>query len=273
MILDGKELRDKLLEEYKNFIENEHLDLTLAIIYIGNNSASEVYINNKIRYCSKVGIKTKLIRFDGNVLENDVIDEINTLNNDNTVNGIIVQSPIPDSLNFDNIVQSINPKKDVDGFTKENWYNLSHNIPGLRPCTAKGIMRLLKEYNIDVTSKNVCIIGRGNLVGKPLLFEMLNHNATIDICHSKTDDLKSHTLKADIVVCGCGQAHILTKDMVRDGAIVIDAGITIEDGIIIGDADFNNLEDKCRYITPNPGGVGPMTIAMIIENVIETSKR
>ncbi len=273
MILDGKELRDKLLEGYKEYIENNHLDLTLAIIYIGNNSASEVYINNKIKYCSKVGIKTKLIRFDGDVLESDIIKEIDNLNKDNSITGIIVQSPIPDSFNFDNIVQSIEPNKDVDGFTKENWYNLSHNIYGLRPCTAKGIMRLLEEYNIDVTSKNVCIIGRGNLVGKPMLFEMLNHNATVDICHSKTTDLKEHTLNADIIVCGCGQPHLLTEDMVKKGAVVIDAGITVEDGQIIGDADFDHLIDKCSYITPNPGGVGPMTIAMIIDNLIEASKR
>ena len=272
MILDGKELRNKLLEKYKELIENEHLDLTLAIIYIGNDSASEVYINNKIKYCSKVGIKTKLIRFDGDVLESDVVKEIKNLNNDNSITGIIVQSPIPDSLNFDNIVQSIDSNKDVDGFTKENFYKLTHNINGLRPCTAKGIMRLLEEYDIDVTSKNVCILGRGNLVGKPLLFEMLNHNATIDICHSKTVDLSSHTKRADIIVCGCGQAHILKEDMIRDGAIVIDAGITVEDGQIIGDADYNNIKDKCSYITPNPGGVGPMTIAMIIENVIEASR-
>ena len=273
MILDGKELRDKLLEQYKELIENEHLDLTLAIIYIGNNSASEVYINNKMKYCSKVGIKTKLIRLDGDVLESDVIKEINELNNDDSITGIIVQSPVPDSLNFDNIVQSINPNKDVDGFTKENFYALAHNLNGLRPCTAKGIMRLLEEYNIDVTSKNVCILGRGNLVGKPLLLEMLNHNATVDICHSKTTNLESHTKKADIIVCGCGQVHILTENMIRDGAIVVDAGITVVDGKIIGDADYNNIKDKCSYITPNPGGVGPMTIAMIIENVIEASKK
>ena len=273
MILDGKKVREKLLSEYRNEIESNKLDITLAIIYIGHNDASELYIKNKIKYCKEVGIQTRLITFNDDISDNEVISMIKELNNNDKITGIIVQSPIPNHLDFDKIVQNIDPNKDVDGFTKENWYKLSHDIDSLRPCTSKGIMKLLNEYNIDVTSKNVCIIGRGNLVGKPMLFEMLNHNASVDICHSKTNNLKEHTLNADIIVCACGKPHLLTSDMVKDGTIVIDVGITVIDGKIIGDVDYDNLVNKCSYITPNPGGIGPMTIAMIIDNLIKASKR
>ncbi|MBQ6841257.1 MAG: bifunctional 5,10-methylenetetrahydrofolate dehydrogenase/5,10-methenyltetrahydrofolate cyclohydrolase [Bacilli bacterium] len=269
MILDGKKVRNEILENIKNVVANENLDLTLAIIFVGNYAPSEVYVKNKVKYCDKVGIKTKVIRMDENVMEADIIKEIEKLNKDDKITGMIVQSPLPGVLDLENCIKYIDPKKDIDGFTKESFYYLAHNLPGLRPCTSKGIMRLLDYYGIDVEGKDVCIIGRGNLVGKPLYFEMLNKNATVTICHTKTNDLKDKTKKADIIVCGAGVPNLLTSKMVKKGAIVIDAGITVVDGKILGDADYKSLCKKCKYITPNPGGVGPMTIAMIIENVIE----
>lgn len=273
MILDGKKVRDELLDTYKKQIEEENLDLLLAIILVGNDPASQLYINNKEKYASKIGIKTKLIHLEENASEEEVINIIEELNNDESVTGIILQSPVPNHINIENCISQINPSKDIDGFTKESFYSLAHNIDGLRPCTPKGIIRLLEYYNIPLEGKDVCIIGRGNIVGKPLLFEFLNKNATVTMCHSKTKDIKQKTLKADIVVACCGKKHILTSDMVKGGAIVIDTGITMEDGKIIGDADFDQLIDICSYITPNPGGVGPMTVAMIMENVILAGRR
>ncbi|MBE6147954.1 MAG: bifunctional 5,10-methylenetetrahydrofolate dehydrogenase/5,10-methenyltetrahydrofolate cyclohydrolase [Firmicutes bacterium] len=269
MLLDGKKVRNEILNNLKNIVENERLDLTLAIIFVGSYAPSEVYVRNKVKYCEKVGIKTKVIRMAETVSEEDIIKEINKLNNDDKITGMIVQSPLPNGLDLENCIKYINPKKDIDGFTKESFYALSHNLPGLRPCTSKGIMRLLKEYNIDLQGKDVVIIGRGNLVGKPLYMEMLNANATVTICHTKTKNLKEKTKNADIIICGAGSPKILTSNMVKRGAIVVDAGITVIDGKIVGDADYLGLSKKCKYITPNPGGVGPMTIAMIIENIIE----
>ena len=268
MILDGKKVRDEKIEIVRKQIEKKGLKLTLAIIHIGFYAPSEVYVRNKIKYCEKAGINTKLIRLDTSTTE-EVCKIIDDLNKDNDITGILLQCPVPDNIDLDKCIKHIDPKKDVDGFTKENTLNLINNKKGLRPCTAKGIMSLLKYYDIKLSGKNVCILGRGNLVGKPLIFEMLNANATVTVCHSKTENLKEKTLSSDIIICGVGIPHLLTSDMVRDGAIVIDAGVSVEDGKVIGDADFENLEDKCLYITPNPGGVGPMTIASVIENVIE----
>lgn len=269
MILDGKKVRNEILSIIKNIVQNENLDLTLAIIFVGNYAPSEVYVRNKVKYCEKVGINTKVIKMDDNIAEEDIIKEIEKLNKDDKVTGIIVQSPLPNNLDLESCIRHIDPNKDIDGFTKESFYALVHNLPGLRPCTSKGVMRLLKTYDIDLKGKDVCIIGRGNLVGMPLYFEMLNEDATVTICHTKTKDLKEKTKKADIIICGAGKPNILTSRMVKKGAIVVDAGITVIDGKIVGDADYLGLSKKCKYITPNPGGVGPMTIAMIIENVIE----
>jgi len=268
MILDGKKIRDEILENLKNVVQNEKLNLTLAIILVGNYPPSEVYVKNKIKFCKKVGINPLLVRIPEDASEDSIIEEIEKLNKNEEVTGIIVQSPLPNSLDLENCIKHIDPKKDIDGFTKESFYALVHNLPGLRPCTAKGIIRLLEYYNIDLKGKDVCIIGRGNLVGKPLFFELLNRDATVTICHTKTLNLNKKCKKADIIICGAGVPRILQAKMVKKGAIVIDAGISVIEGKVVGDADFKNLLKKCKYITPNPGGVGPMTIAMIIEHVI-----
>lgn len=272
MILDGKKVRESILKKLKKQIEDEKLDLTLAIIYVGDNKASEVYVNNKIKYAKSVNIKTKLVKMDSDAKEEEVIKEIEKLNKDKKITGIILQSPVPKQINIENCIRHIEPKKDIDGFTKENFYALGHNLDGLYPCTARGIIRLLEYYKIKLKGKNVTIVGRGNLVGKPLIFELLNKNATVTVCHSQTKDLKKHTKDADIIICGAGSPKLLTKKCVKRGAIVVDAGITIIDGKIVGDADYKHLYNKCSYITPNPGGVGPMTIAMILENVYKAGK-
>ena len=271
MILDGKKVRDEILDNMKNIIDKDNLDITLAIILIGDNPASKVYVKNKILACDKVGIKVKLIEKDY-INENELIELITSLNNDNNITGILLQSPVPGNIDFEKVVDNIDSKKDVDGFTKKSFYNLAHKHKGIRPCTSKGIIRLLDYYNIDLEGKNVCIVGRGDIVGKPLIFELLNKNATVTVCHSKTDDLKKHTLSSDIVIMACGKAHLLTEDMVKDEAVVVDCGISFIDGHQVGDADFDSMVSKCSYITPNPGGVGPMTIAMIIENLVEMKK-
>lgn len=269
MLLDGKHVRDESLKRFKEIIEDNKLDLKLAIIYVGEHKPSEVYINNKIKYCNMVGIKTELYHLDINSSEKDIINLIKKLNKDESITGMILQCPIPPQLDFNKCISYIDENKDIDGLTDANFIKLSKNEECLHPCTSKGIMNLLSYYDIDVSSKKVCIIGRGKLVGKPLYYEMLNNDATVFMCHSKTSNLKEITLNSDIIVCAAGSRDVLTEDMVPNNSIVIDAGITVIDGKIYGDVDFEKVQNKCKYITPNPGGVGPMTIAALIENVIK----
>lgn len=269
MILDGKKVRDTLLSFYKEKIELEKLDITFAIIRVGNDKPSKVYIKNKIKYCSLVGINVQTFELEENTSEEKVISLINKLNNDSNVTGIILQSPVPKHIDFTKCVSNILPCKDIDGFTKENVFNLMHNKKGLFPCTSKGIIKLLKYYNINLSGKNVCIIGRGDIVGKPLIFELLNNNATVSICHSHTKNIKKYTKSADIIISAVGKPNLITSDMVKKSSIIVDVGISVINGKIIGDVDFESVRKVCKYITPNPGGVGPMTIAMIIENLID----
>lgn len=269
MILDGKKVRNELLSFYEEKIKNESMKISLAIIYVGNDEPSKVYIKNKIKYCEKVGIKVILYEMDAKTKEKEVIELIEKLNDSKDITGIILQSPVPRQISFSKCSGLIKPCKDIDGFSKENLYKLVHNDSGLFPCTSKGIIMLLKYYDITLAGKNVCIVGRGDIVGKPLIFEMLNNNATVIVCHSHTKNISEFTEKADIVISAVGKPHLIKSNMVKDDAIVIDVGISIVDGKIIGDVDFDNLKDKCTYITTNPGGIGPMTIAMIIDNLIK----
>ena len=273
LILDGLILKNKILDLAKEKIEREGLKLTLAIIQVGDNSASNIYIKNKIRACEKVGINVIYKRLDSDILEEDIIKIINYFNNDDKVTGIILQSPLPEGLDFDKCSSYIFASKDVDGFTKENIYNLYLNKKGILPCTVKGILRLLEEYNVSVEGASVAIVGRGNIVGKPLALAMENRNATVTLCHSKTKNLKEVTSHADIVIAACGVPHLITADMIEDKAIVIDVGISNVSNKIVGDVDFETVKKKAAFITPNPGGVGPMTVAMIIDNLIEMGGR
>ena len=265
-LLDGKVVRDKIFEELKERING--LDLTLAIIQIGNNEASNIYIRQKEKTCNNLGINFKLYKLEENVLEEEVINLIKELNNSN-VTGILLQLPIPKHLNVKKIVDCIDEKKDVDGLTSKNVAKLVLKEKGLIPCTPKGVMSLLKYYNINVEGKKVTIIGRSNLVGKPLANLMLNCNATVTVCHSKTKNLKELTLNADIIIVAVGHPNLITSDMVKVGAIIVDVGINRVDGKIVGDVAFDNVSKIVNYISPVPGGVGPMTIASLIENIYE----
>lgn len=271
-LLSGTKVRSEILEDIKKEIEEKKLELKLAIIYVGYYAPSEKYIANKLKYCAKVGIKTEVYKMPNEKDESNIINLIEKLNADKTVTGIILQSPLPKGLDIEKCIKHIDPKKDIDGFTKENFYKLSHNLEGLRPCTVKGIIELLKYYNIPLDGQNICVIGRGNLVGKPLALELLNHNATVCVVHTHTQNIKDITQKADIIISAAGKPHLVTSDMVKDGAVVVDVGITVQDGKIVGDVDFDNVKEKCSYITPNPGGVGPMTVAIIIKNVLDAYK-
>lgn len=269
MILDGKKLRDELLVQYKEKIKEEKLNITLAIILVGNNEASKLYIKNKEKYCTEVGIKVDKYLLDEDTSEEVLINLIKDLNEAKEVTGIILQSPVPNGIDFDKCSGMILPSKDVDGFTKDNVYNLYLNKKSILPCTVKGIIKLLEYYNIEINGKNVAIIGRGNIVGKPLAMALENRNATVSLLHSKTKDLKMFTKDADIVVVACGIPKLLKKEMIKEGSVVIDVGISRVDGKIVGDIDFDNIKDIALFVTPNPGGIGPMTIAMIIDNLIE----
>lgn len=268
MLLDGKKLRDELLIKYKEEIKNNNLKIKLAIIEVGENDASKIYIKNKIKYCSEVGIETEAYNLDNDTNESELIDLINKLNNDKNVTGIILQSPILAHLDFDKCSSLIDSNKDVDGFTLTNVYNLYLNKKSILPCTVKGIIKLLEHYNIPIEGANVVIVGRGNIVGKPLALALENRNATVTLCHSKTKNLINYTKQADILVAAAGSPNLIKKDMVKKNSVLIDVGVNRIDGKIVGDID-KDVYDIVSYVTPNPGGVGPMTVAMIIDNLIE----
>ena len=270
MILDGKKLRDELLVSYKEKISKNNLSITLAIILVGDDEASKLYIKNKEKYCSMVGIKVIKYLLPKETSEEELMTLIKKLNEKEEVTGIILQSPVPSNIDFDKCSGLIKASKDVDGFTKENVYNLYLNKKSILPCTVKGIIKLLDSYNIELSGKDVVIIGRGNIVEKLL---NLDTDDSIDtILDSKTKDMIKYTKSADIVVVACGVPKLLKRDMIKQGAVVIDVGISRTDTGIIGDIDFESIKDVASYVTPNPGGVGPMTVAMIIDNLIEMSE-
>ena len=268
MILDGKLVRDKLLDGYKEKIRNENLAIKLAIILVGDNEASKIYIRNKEKACNYVGIVVEKYLLAADTSEVELMSLIEKLNNDVSVTGIILQSPVPSHIDFDKCSGLISSKKDVDGFTKENIYNLYLGHDTILPCTVKGIIRLLEYYNVPISGANVVIVGRGNIVGHPLSLALLNMDATVTVAHSKTKNLANLTKNADILISATGYPHLIKKDMVKNRAVVIDVGVSRVDGDIVGDVDFDNVKDVAYAITPNPGGVGPMTVAMIIDNLL-----
>jgi len=273
MILNGKELSNKIKMEIKSDVQSLMIKPCLAVIQVGNDDASNVYIENKKKACNEVGIYFKHIKFEEFALEKEIINKIIELNNDEYVDGIILQLPLPTKFNEKRLVNFITRNKDVDGLTDSNKALLIRNNPNLIPCTPLGIMTLLKEYNISVSGKNVVIVGRSNLVGIPLFHLMLNNDATVTLCHSKTTDLINYTKNADILVSATGVANLITKDMVKKDAIVIDVGINRIDGKLVGDVDFNNVSKLASYITPVPGGVGPMTVCMLLKNTVLANKK
>lgn len=273
MILDGKLVSAKIREKIKEELVTFNTKPKLVDIQIGNNSSSDIYIKTKEKACLEIGIDFECVRFDESANESDIINKIKELNDDKSINGVLIQSPIPNKFSLNKLVNIIDPSKDVDGLTDINVGRLVNDNEGLIPCTPFGIMQLLNYYNIDVASKNVVIVGRSNLVGKPLYNLLLNKNATVTICHSLTNNLSDFTSKADILVVAAGHKHLITSDMVKDGVVVIDVGINRIDGIIYGDVDFNGIASKASFITPVPGGVGPMTVTMLLYNVVKSYKK
>lgn len=277
VIIDGKELAKKIRANLK--IECEELNKKqikskLAVIMVGDDPASKVYVRNKSRACEDVGIEYQEYLLDDKITQKDLIDLIKKLNEDKTVNGILLQSPIPSNLDINEAFRTISSEKDVDGFNPVNVGKLVLGQDTFVSCTPYGIMKMFEEYNIDLEGKNVVILGRSNIVGKPLIHCCLNKNATVTTCHSKTQNIKEIASKADVLISAIGKAHFVTEDMVKENAVVIDVGINrLENGKITGDVDFENVKEKASYITPVPGGVGPMTIAMLMNNVIKATKR
>ena len=268
MILDGKKVRDELLDNYKEKIKNENLAIKLAIILVGDNEASKIYIRNKEKACDYVGIVVEKYLLAADTSESELISLIEKLNDAPSVTGIILQSPVPSHIDFDKCSGLINSRKDVDGFTAYNIYNLYLGHDTILPCTVKGIIKLIEYYNIPIAGANVVIVGRGNIVGHPLSLVLLNMDATVTVAHSKTKNLANLTKNADILISATGHPHLIKKDMVKDGAVVIDVGVSRVDGHILGDVDFEFVKEIAYAITPNPGGVGPMTVAMIIDNLL-----
>lgn len=272
ILLDGKEYRNELTEEYKKEIIDNKLNIGLAIIQVGDVPESNIYVRNKINFCKKVGVETYLYKLD-NPSEEELIYLIKELNNNDSITGIILQSPTY-GIDFDKCVEEIDTRKDVDGLTSSNTYKIYRNEKdAILPCTVKGIIKLLEHYNIDLEGKNVTILGRGELVGKPLALALTNLNCTVTLCHSKSKKVKEHVRGADIVVGAMGNPHYITKDMLREGFIGVDAGTTFVDGKQVGDFDFDNVKEYASFITPPVGGVGPMTVSMIVDNLIEMKKK
>ncbi len=261
-LLDGKVVKAKLLEDLKDKINKLDTKLGLTVIQVGEDPASSVYVRQKNKMAENLGFNFNHIKLDENIKEEDLLNIIEKLNKDDNVDGILVQMPIPNHLNAKKVQNAILPCKDVDGLTDINMGRLSHNIDSLVPCTPMGIIELLKYYNIDISGKNVVIIGRSDLVGKPLASLMTNNDATVTLCHSKTKNLSFYTKNADILVAAIGRANFIKKEDVKDGAIIVDVGINrMEDGKLCGDVLFEEVKDKASYISPVPGGVGQMTVA------------
>lgn len=264
IILDGKKLRDKKLLELKEKIKG--LPLVLAVIQVGDDEATNIYVKQKKIKCEELGITFNYVKLPSEVSEEEVSLIVDKLNHDETT-GILLQLPLPEHLNERKLLNMIDYKKDIDGLTDISASRYYHNEEGIRPCTPEGILALFKEYNISLDGKDVVIVGRSDLLGKPLYSMLLNLNATVTVCHKKTKDLKKFTKMADIIISTTGVPNLITEDMVKDGAIVIDAGITRLNGKVVGDVDFENVSKKCSYITPVPGGCGPVTISALMENI------
>lgn len=269
-ILDGKQLKNKLLDDLKSKIDKLDKKPSLAVILVGNDPASKIYVNNKKKTAENLGINSTVFEYPADITEETIINKIQELNNDNSVNAILVQLPLPKHINKQNIINAISPKKDVDCFTDENYGKLATGqTPYVYPCTPKGILLLLDEYNIDLDGKHVVVIGRSNLVGKPMSLMALKRNATVTVCHSHTKNLAQITKTADVVISAVGEV-LIEEDMVRGNSIVVDVGIFRDNnGKIRGDVEFKNVSNVVSYISPVPGGVGPMTIASLMLNTYE----
>ena len=287
MILDGKKIavtiRAELREQVGDLLSQGKRAPKLAIVLVGNNPASETYVNNKLKACAEVGIEAVKLAYPASITEQTLLNEVHRLNADETIDGFIVQLPLPEHITETTIMSAIDRRKDVDGLTPENVGRTVQGLPSLVSATPRGIRELLSRYGIQTEGKHVVVIGRSNIVGKPIAMLLMQRpylslpgmsaaslgDATVTICHSKTRDLKSICLTADIIIVAAGSPGLLTAEMVKEGATIIDVGINRVDGKLVGDVDFEHVAPKAAYITPVPGGVGPMTIVSLLQNTLQ----
>ncbi|MCK4589146.1 MAG: bifunctional methylenetetrahydrofolate dehydrogenase/methenyltetrahydrofolate cyclohydrolase FolD [Nanoarchaeota archaeon] len=279
IILDGKKIAEKIKLELKEKISRLDKKPCLAVVLVGDDPSSKVYVSMKQIACEGVGIISKEYHFSTDVKEEELVNLLKKLNADSNINGILVQLPLPKHMDEYEIIKTVSPLKDVDGFHPINIGRFSWGRKKLIPCTPKGILRLLKEYNIKMEGKDAVVVGRSNVVGKPIALLLMENNATVTVCHSKTNNLKEKTSKADILIVATGVPKLIKKNMVRGGAVVVDVGVSrIEDltkkkgYYLSGDVDFEEVKESVSYISPVPGGVGPMTVAMLMENTLEAYK-
>lgn len=267
-VLDGRTLAKEITHQLSVYVKKNSLRPVLCIVLVGNNPASEIYVRNKLRISEETGLSVQLKKYPSDITQEALLKEIESINADPKIHGILVQSPVPSHLNYEIILNKIDYLKDVDGLTKENQGLLSKGDPLLAPCTAKGVICLLKSYGISLEGKHIVIIGRSLLVGKPLAMLSLLENMTVTIAHRKSKNLEEIVRAGDIVVAAAGVSGLITKNHLKKNAIVIDVGINQKDGKIVGDVLFDQVKDHASFISPVPGGVGPMTIAMLMENTI-----
>lgn len=272
-IIDGKKiaesLRADIAKEVKGFIRPPGL----AVILVGHDPASEVYVRNKTKACVEVGFYSDQLHKSANITQEELISEINRLNDHKTIDGILVQLPLPKHIDENAVIDAILPEKDVDGFSSENIGKLVQNKPFIRPCTPKGVITMLDSINYNLTGKHCVIIGASRIVGRPMAMELLNLDATVTICNSSTKDIKQKVKIADVIIAAAGVPHLVNADWVKEGAVIIDVGINrLENGKLVGDVDFESVKSKVSAISPVPGGVGPMTIAILLENTVTAYK-
>ena len=276
-LLDGKALATKLETQVKDEVTKlkESCGCTpgLAVVLVGQDPASATYVNMKKKACDRVGFYSITHDMPESISQDAIEKTIMLLNNDTNVDGILIQLPLPKHIDTTKLLELVDPAKDVDGFHPFNVGRLTTGLDGFVPCTPLGVMELLNEYNIDVKGKNCCVVGASNIVGKPMASLLLNAGATVEICHIFTDDLKKHTLQADIVLVGVGVINLITEDMIKDDVVIVDIGVSrTKEGKLVGDVDFQSVSKKSSFITPSPGGVGPMTIAMLLKNTLKAAK-
>ena len=277
-LIDGKSLSKKVQDYVKSEVEilktEKNMVPGLAVVIVGDDPASHAYVRMKEKACKNVGFYSIAHKMPDTITQDEIINIITMMNKNPHIHGILVQLPLPKHIDTDKLLEVIDPIKDVDGFHPYNVGRMVSNLDGFVACTPLGVMKMFEEYDIELEGKDVVIVGASNIVGKPMASLLLNKNATVTVTHIFTNDLASHTKKADIVIVGVGLPNLIKEDMVKEGAIVIDIGINrLEDGSLVGDVDFVNVSPKCSYITPVPGGVGPMTIAMLLENTLHSAKQ
>lgn len=273
-LLDGKRIAAEIRGELREEVSAMRKKPSLAVVLIGNDPASEIYVRGKIKACEEVGLVSHSYRLPESATQEEAEDLVRSLAQDSEINGVLVQLPLPKGLNADRILNLIPPEKDVDGFSPFNFGKIALGEDAVSACTPQGIIELLSRYQIEIRGKRAVVVGRSKIVGRPIAMLLLNRDATVTICHSRTENLKEECRKADILIAAIGKAGFITADMIKEGAVVVDVGINrSESGKLYGDVDFEGAKEKAAFITPVPGGVGPMTIAMLLKNTVEAAKK